>query len=376
MNAVVFAGPTIPANDIAAIVDAVCRPPVSQGDVYRVSLERPRAIGIIDGYFEQQPAVWHKEILWALHQGIHVFGSASMGALRAAELAPFGMVGVGAIYEAYRDGVLEDDDEVALVHGPEEIGYRAGSDALVNLRATLDRARAAGILDEDAGTALLRIAKNLPYAERTYAAVIERALDQGLPEAMLERWRRWLPSGAVDQKRTDAVAMLHAMRKCLEAGSEPGSVNFVFEDSLWWAELRSHAAETGLARDDARVLEALSRDPALRERTATAALGWQLAVEEARREGATVDAARLIERASDLCRRLELPDAAALERWLADNRSSRAGLEQLLESSAVAARAFTHKGDMLIPTLLQYLRWSGDYVRLLEGDDGLTRPRG
>jgi hypothetical protein len=97
MNAVVFAGPTIPADEIRAIVDAVCLPPVAHGDVYRVSLERPRAIGIIDGYFERQPAVWHKEILWALNEGIHVFGSASMGALRAAELAPFGMVGVKPI---------------------------------------------------------------------------------------------------------------------------------------------------------------------------------------------------------------------------------------------------------------------------------------
>ena len=75
------------------------------------------AIGIIDGYFENIPSVWHKEILWAMSQGIHVFGSASMGALRAAELAPFGMEGVGAIFEAYRDGWLEDDDEVASEDG-------------------------------------------------------------------------------------------------------------------------------------------------------------------------------------------------------------------------------------------------------------------
>ena len=70
----------------------------------RSSATRPRAVGIIDGYFQQVPSVWHKEILWAMAQGVHVFGSASMGALRAAELAPFGMRGVGLIFEAYRDG--------------------------------------------------------------------------------------------------------------------------------------------------------------------------------------------------------------------------------------------------------------------------------
>ncbi len=375
MKALVFAGPTISASDVASIVDAVCRPPVSHGDVYRASLERPSAIGIIDGYFEHQPAVWHKEILWALHEGIHVFGSASMGALRAAELAPYGMVGIGAIYEAYRDGVLEDDDEVALVHGPEETGYRAGSDALVNIRATLEKAHVENVLDEDATTTLVRIAKSLHYSERTYAALIEHALAAGLAESMLAGWRRWLPTGAVDQKRADAMAMLHAMRACVETGSAPGPVNFVFEEALWWNEVRMHAAETGVARDDARVLEALSLDPALRARTVSAALGWQLAVEDARREGATLEAACLVERASELCGRLDLPDAAALERWLVDNRTTRAGLEHLLESSAMAERASSLRGDRLIPTLLQYLRWSGDYARLLDGRNVITPPR-
>ena len=52
------------------------------------------------------PTVWHKEILWAMAQGIHVFGGASIGALRAAELDVFGMKGIGRIYEDFRDGVL------------------------------------------------------------------------------------------------------------------------------------------------------------------------------------------------------------------------------------------------------------------------------
>src|SRR5215470_18896878 len=118
MSVYVFVGPTLPPVEIAAVLDAVCLPPVAQGDVYRLVGARPRAIGIIDGYFDGVPAVWHKEILWALTQGIHVFGSASMGALRAAELHPFGMQGVGSIFEAYRSGELEDDDEVAVLHGP------------------------------------------------------------------------------------------------------------------------------------------------------------------------------------------------------------------------------------------------------------------
>ncbi len=104
MTAYVFAGPTISRDEVRAAADAgiVCLPPVAQGDLYRIAQGRPGAIGIIDGYFEGALSVWHKEILWAMAEGIHVFGSASMGALRAAELHAFGMRGIGPIFEAYR----------------------------------------------------------------------------------------------------------------------------------------------------------------------------------------------------------------------------------------------------------------------------------
>ena len=90
MNILIFVGPSLPLSEAQRELDAIFLPPVSQGDIYRATLERPIAIGIIDGFFENVPAVWHKEILYALQQRIHVFGSASMGALRAAELEAFG----------------------------------------------------------------------------------------------------------------------------------------------------------------------------------------------------------------------------------------------------------------------------------------------
>ncbi|HEY0580591.1 MAG TPA: TfuA-like protein, partial [Chloroflexota bacterium] len=98
MTVYVFVGPTLPVDEARAVLEATYLPPVSQGDVYRAARAGARAIGIIDGYFERMPAVWHKEILWAMAEGVHVFGSSSMGALRAAELAPFGMTGVGDIF--------------------------------------------------------------------------------------------------------------------------------------------------------------------------------------------------------------------------------------------------------------------------------------
>src|SRR5262245_18526898 len=116
MRLVVFVGPTLRRQEIATPGTFVVEPPVRQGALYRAALTQPDAIGIVDGYFAGVPAVWHKEILFALAEGIPVFGAASMVSLRAAELYPFGMVGIGEIFEAFRDGRLEDDDEVAVTH--------------------------------------------------------------------------------------------------------------------------------------------------------------------------------------------------------------------------------------------------------------------
>src|SRR6266849_6410641 len=159
----VFTGPTISLGEARGELDAVYLPPAAEGDVYRVTLQRPQAIGIIDGYFQSTPTVRHKEILWAMSRGIHVFGSASIGDLRAAELVAFGMEGVGTIFEFYRDGILSDDDEVAIVHGPPESGFLAGSEAMVNIRQTLRKAEIVGVISTELRKALEKIGKELFY---------------------------------------------------------------------------------------------------------------------------------------------------------------------------------------------------------------------
>jgi hypothetical protein len=233
----VFSGPSISAAEIEAELDAYCHPPAAQGDVYRATLERPVMIALIDGSFEQVPAVWHKEILWAMAQGIHVLGAASMGALRAAELAAFGMEGVGSIFEAYRDGRLVDDDEVALVHGPAETAYAPLSEPLVNIRPTLQSAALDGIIATATLHKLLKIAKQLFYPERSYPRILEEGASRSLPESELRALANWLPGGRVDQKREDAFRLLRVLRKRLADGVQPKSVNFSFQWTVFWDRL-------------------------------------------------------------------------------------------------------------------------------------------
>ena len=244
MSTYVFAGPTISPAEGRGELDAVYLPPAAEGDVYRVTLTDPQAIGIIDGYFQSVPTVRHKEILWAMSRGIHVFGSASIGALRAAELAAFGMEGVGTIFELYRDGVLEDDDEVAIAHGPAETGFRAASEAMVNIRQTLRRAELIDVISTNSRMILEEIGKKLFYPDRNYGVLLRSAVDSGIPETELARFRQWLPEGRVNQKREDAVTMLGVIRRRLAQGLDPKVVSYSFQHTVMWESAWREAANS------------------------------------------------------------------------------------------------------------------------------------
>jgi hypothetical protein len=231
MRAVIFAGPSLPPAARPTDPALEWCPPVKQGEVYESALTRPAIIGIIDGYFEVTPTVWHKEILWAMAQGIHVYGSASIGALRAAELHQFGMKGVGRIFAAYRDGILIDDDEVAVLHGPQELGYPAVTEAMVNIRATLDEAVAKGMLNPWLVAELTDIGKALSYKERSWDAILRVASGCRLPSTPVNDLRAWLPTRQIDQKRVDALEMIAAIRAHLAAVVAPLTVSYRFQDT-------------------------------------------------------------------------------------------------------------------------------------------------
>ena len=262
MNVIIFTGPTLPVDLARNELQATYLPPAAQGDVYRAAHTMPAAIGIIDGVFDQVPSVWHKEILWAMAQGIHVFGSSSMGALRAAELAAFGMVGVGRIFHAYDSGAIEDDDEVAVTHASAEGGFRALSDAMVNIRETLRHAEAGGVISDKLRFALERIAKGLYYPHRSYARVFEQAAEAGLPQRELQAFREWLPGGKIDQKREDALEMLRVIKAAVQNGLPPKAVDYKLEHTTVWNSLIDSA---GLHQGDGTSAGNLSVDEILAE---------------------------------------------------------------------------------------------------------------
>ena len=119
VNLAIFSGPSLYGKELPPLPGELWLPPVRCGDVVAVVAQHaPKKILIIDGFFHQVLSVWHKEIIYALLKGIVVIGASSMGALRAAEMHRYGMIGIGKIFEMFRDGE-EDDSLVALTCNPE-----------------------------------------------------------------------------------------------------------------------------------------------------------------------------------------------------------------------------------------------------------------
>ena len=372
MSVYIFTGPTISPAEARAELDAVYLPPAAEGDVYRVALKRPQAIGIIDGYFQSTPTVRHKEILWAMSRGIHVFGSSSIGALRAAELAVFGMEGVGAIFEFYRDGVLEDDDEVAIVHGPPEIGFLAGSEAMVNIRQTLRKAELVGIISKKLGTVLEKIGKDLFYPDRNYSMLLRGASEYRLWEAELARFQQWLPTGQINQKREDALTMLRVMHRRLAQGLQPKTVSYSFEHTSMWETACRQSGELRFdsnAHSGALVLEPILDELRLEgdqfKQHGLAALERFLTIREADRLGIKVTDARRKKAEQAFRRERNLEDAVELERWMNDNGLNRHEFDILMMDEARARWTHQRFQFAAISRLAEELRLSGDYPRFV-----------
>ena len=369
----IFTGPTLAAAEAGRVLDAVYLPPAAQGDVYRAARRRPWAIGIIDGYFDTVPSVWHKEILWAMREGIHVFGSASMGALRAAELAAFGMEGVGAVFDAYRRGELEDDDEVTVVHAPAEKGYRALSAAMVNIRATLAAAEAQQIIRPPMRAALIQIAKDMFYPDRTYPRLLEAAAAAGLAGAELEALQAWLPGGQVDQKREDALAMLRTIGQRLAAGLEPKRVRYHFEHTIYWEHVCQTAGEAdpgaNLSDDHSPVrmlLDEARLDSTTYQLARQGTIARVLAQALTEQQGQRATPERVEEAIRSFRRARGLLQAETMAEWLKANDLDADRFADLMEETALVTSTTRWAALSTTSRIVDQLRLDGVYPRLHE----------
>jgi ribosomal protein S12 methylthiotransferase accessory factor len=209
---IVFVGPSLSLGEARDILDADYRPPIRRGDLEKIP--SGSVVAIIDGVFDQDLSVSISEIRSAIDRDVRVFGASSIGALRAAEVP--GVHGVGRIYEMFRDGIIDGDDEVALVFDPQTM--RPLCEPLVNIRHAVERIATPGTISRDLASKILRVARRLHYTDRAYPHILKKSglIDHREASHLADMLASY------DLKKEDAVTLLEQLRE-LEHGSAVGA---------------------------------------------------------------------------------------------------------------------------------------------------------
>ena len=170
-----------------------------------------------------------------------------MGALRAAELADFGMTGVGRVFRYYRGGRIEDDDEVCVLHAVRELGFRPLTLSMVAIRRTLRRLVRGGVLTPAGERHVARRMKALHYPERTMTAFVAemRAICGGETDARAETDAAGTIARAYsDPKVEDYAEMLDRMAdRSARPPAEPPLPWSQIATRKWQAQFVDHAEE-------------------------------------------------------------------------------------------------------------------------------------
>lgn len=230
MKKCIFIGPSLDSLSIHQGITVY--PPAAMGSIFLATQAGHRVIALVDGVFGNVPAVWHKEILFALSQGVVVIGGGSIGAIRASELYRYGMIGLGRAYRLFRHG-MTDDDEVALSHLPEEFNFTPLTEPMINVRFTARRLFKAGLLDKEQEVKFITLVKKIYFANRDIARVLG-CLKKVLPLATHDRAVKVYGNLRVDVKRQDAQDVLDFVHNGGYKSTNPTQMKWKFPYTCHW----------------------------------------------------------------------------------------------------------------------------------------------
>lgn len=207
---IIYLGPSLPVDEAKKILSSDTKrevtyaPPIKRGDIPKAASVGYNILGIVDGIFFRESAVSPREIMEVLKSNLKIYGSSSMGALRASELDRYGMIGIGQIYKWYKDGTLNSDDEVALSFDSEE--FIPISEPLINIRETIKKALQENIITKKESEIIFESAKSLYFPDRRWNKIIE--ISENKIGKDLSKFSKFIQNNRVDLKKQDAILLL------------------------------------------------------------------------------------------------------------------------------------------------------------------------
>lgn len=215
---IVYLGPTLRREEAVKILDADYRDPAKKGDFLKLSQDsdEKKYVGFIDGVFlHDYPPPPIEVYHLATRKNIELIGASSLGALRAVELEKFGMKGIGKIFQLFKNGVINADDEVAVtfVRGSNILQ----SEAMIDIRFNLFLAYKKGIITNETKKGFAKIAKSMYFPFRNYEDLINLTQEK-YPSIHdeLEHFRRYILKNRDSLKARDAVKLLKYLKTVSE----------------------------------------------------------------------------------------------------------------------------------------------------------------
>jgi len=215
---IVYLGPTLSREEAIKILDADYRDPAKKGDFLMLSRDsdEKKYVGFVDGVFlhDYPPSpieVYHL----ATRKNIELIGASSLGALRAVELEKFGMKGIGKIFQLYKNGIINADDEVAVTFVRENNILQ--SEAMIDIRFNLFLAYKKGIITNQTKKRFAKIAKNIYFPFRNYEDII-KLTQQQFPSIHneLDSFRSYILKNRDSLKARDAIKLLKYLKTMSE----------------------------------------------------------------------------------------------------------------------------------------------------------------
>lgn len=220
-DTVVFSGGSLRGNHYSSDNNIVYTSPAEQGDIFMTILEGFKNILIIDGYFYSKFPCTTFEVMLALEKGINVFGSSSIGALRAVELDNYGMIGMGYVYEYLKKQSIKPYHIVAQTYDEYDEPL---SIPLVNIIYFLESALAKGIITKNEFEDCLNIADNIHFTYLSFKYFLNQL---GSEKESLAKLATRLGTclsqeseESFDIKMKDAILLLNKFRSTLKNRSQ------------------------------------------------------------------------------------------------------------------------------------------------------------
>jgi TfuA protein len=217
-KAIIFLGPSLSREKAKDILEADYRPPAKKGDLLRLAdlTKDITMVGLVDGFFLQDyPPTPIEVYQLATKKNMLLVGAASLGALRAVELEKFGMIGIGKIFELYKTGKIDADDEVAVTF--EEGQHTLQSEAMIDIRFNLFIAKRKGIIDERTKREITKVAKNVYFPFRNYTDILDLTKQQyPRSDSYIESFRVYITNNRESLKERDAIKLIKYMKQQIQ----------------------------------------------------------------------------------------------------------------------------------------------------------------